>query len=138
MYYTRLYLILFVLFMLVGCGNTSFTKQDTNNSTTKSNTSDTNSSEEDDNSSSSGDTSSSSQANGGGGGNNQQNNLTTNIFHDTIVSGLQYSYNDTNSTTNANGEFSYKDDASITFFIGNAVFGSSSSTLNKAIDFLKI
>lgn len=59
---------------------------------------------------------------GGGGGSSSQ----TGIFEDALVSGLGYSTvpGALNGTTNSQGEFKYKKDDVVTFFIGNMILGS--------------
>ena len=60
---------------------------------------------------------------GGGGGSSSR----TGVFEDALVSGLGYSTvpGGLSGTTNARGEFNYKKDDVVTFFIGDIILGSA-------------
>ncbi len=79
---------------------------------------------------------------GGGGGNSgggssgggTSSSMITEIFEDSFVSGIKYSYYKTNDaditigSTTASGKFTYSRGKSVTFQIGNAIIGTSSSS----------
>jgi len=68
----------------------------------------------------------------GRGGNDTIDNsfsTTTSIFIDTTVKGITYKYDNVINTTNINGEFSHKSGTIVTFNIGNAILGYSSSSI---------
>ncbi|MCK5110870.1 MAG: DUF1566 domain-containing protein [Arcobacteraceae bacterium] len=68
---------------------------------------------------------------GGGGGGTSEGSAGTaisGIFEDSPVSGLEYSYGSTTSITDASGKFTHDSGAAVTFNIGHAIIGTSSSS----------